>query len=206
MNHQFVPSTARRRLLLALLWATIFVLAPLARAGLISTVVEGPANAPNAYNLTIEFGNGNYYNFILRSTQASYTGYDFINAVAALSSGATKITLDQRDGGSLGFYLNGITVGNDTNSGFVNNSYWAYWLGSATTPVQWTSSGTGESGRMITPGQADGWVYSDGTRAPQATAFAVPEPGTWALLVAGAVGVAATAQRRSGRLALPVGV
>ncbi len=188
--------SSRRFLLLTLLGAAAAV-APAAYAGLIASVTEGPANAPYSYNLTIEFGNSDYYNFVLRSSQASYTGLDFINTVALLSSGPTTITLSQVNS-AYGYYLNAITIGGDTNSGFVNNSYWAYWNGIATNPVQWTYASVGEGDRTITPGQADGWVYSDGSHQPQAVAF-VPEPATWMLLGLGAALLAAGRRARAGR-------
>ena len=120
--------------------AVAFALAVVpARAGLISAVTEGPANAPYTYNLTVEFPDSDYYNFVLRSTQATMTGYDFINTVASLTPG---MTVAQVGPSAYGYYINGITIGNDTNSGFANNDYWAYWNGTGNNPVQWTSSGS----------------------------------------------------------------
>ena len=165
------------------------------QAGMISTVTEGPANAPYVYAVTLEFKNGDYYDYTLRSTQTTLSGLNLLNTVAALSSGSTTLTLNQVNS-SFGYYLNGVTIGSDTNSGFANNSYWTYWNGTGNNPVQWTYAASGESDRLLTPGQSDGWVYGDGTNQPQATAFAVPEPGTWTWL---GLGSAAWLAGRRGR-------
>ncbi len=169
---------SRRIFLLACLGGILALAGP-AHAGLISTTLVGPASAPYSYNMTIQFLNGNYYNFILRSTQATITGYDFLNTVQSLTPG---MTVNQVGPSAFGYYVNGITIGSDANSGFANNSYWTYWNGTATNPVQWASAPMGESSTTLTPGQADGWVYGTGTNQPMATAFAVPEPGTWTCL------------------------
>ena len=169
--------TSRRFFLLGILAITFALVRP-AQAGLISTTLEGPASAPYSYNLTIQFLNGNYYDFILRSTQATITGENLINTVASLTPGMTV----SQSMFSFGDAVNGITIGSDTNTGFTNNSFWSYWNGTATKPVVWTSSQTGETATTLTSGQADGWVYGSGSTQPQETAFAVPEPKTWSCL------------------------
>ena len=198
----FLPSAARRIGVLAIA-AGAATLPLQASAGLISTVVVGDSAAPYTYNLTVEFANSNYYNFVLRSTATSLTGENFINTVASYP--AAHLTVVQQSF-SFGDYVNGITVGNDTSGGYdsTTGQFWAYWNGTATDPVQWTSPADfGESGRTITPGQADGWVYSTGTTAPQATSFAVPEPGTGLLVVLPLAGFLCLRRLRRGRDPIP---
>ena len=151
------------------------------QAQLIGSLTEGAATLPYTYDLTIQFDNGHYYDFTLNSSTASYTGTAFINTVSAGSQGTAFVLSVAQATASFGNYITGISVNTDTNSGFANNDYWAYWNGSATNPVQWTYSQVGEDGRTITTGEADGWVYGTGTTAPSATTFAVPEPSTWVL-------------------------
>lgn len=198
---KFLPFP-RRIFLLAILGGILAFARP-AAAGLISTTLEGPANAPYSYNLTVQFLDGNYYNFILRSTQATITGYDLLNTVASLTPG---MTVAQVGPSAFGYYVNGITIGTDNNPGYdsTTGNYWAYWNGTAANPVQWTLAPNGESSTTLTPGQADGWVYSTGASQPLATTFAVPEPGTWAW-----IGLPLTAwllgrRARRGRGDLPV--
>ena len=182
------PAFVRKLGLLTLL-AGAAALPLTVEAGLISTVTLGPDTAPYAYNLTVEFANSDCYNFVLRSTATSLTGETLINTVAA--DPAAHLTVEQQFFSGLGSFVNGITAGTDAASGYnaTTGQFWAYWNGTATTPVQWTSpQDYGESGRTLTPGQADGWVYSTGANAPQATGFTVPEPGAWAWLGAAAVG------------------
>lgn len=162
--------------------------APLSgRAQLIGSLTEGPASAAYSYYLTIQFDSGRYYNFTLRSNAASYTGTDFINTVAAGSQTTPFVlTVDQQLFNQTSHYVNGLTINGDANSGFQNNGYWSYWLGDATTPVQWHYADVGEDDRTITPGQADGWVFgndANGTNPPQATGFAVPEPSSLLLTI-----------------------
>ena len=194
--------TLRRQLASALLLAGTATLPLSAGAGLISSVTVGPDTAPYTYNLTVEFANSNYYDFVLRSTATSLTGEALINTVASYP--AANMTLFQQ-AFSFGSAVNRITIGSDTAGSDTSaggydpatGRFWAYWNGSATVPVQWTSPQEfGESGRTITPGQADGWVYSTGANAPQAMSFAVPEPSTWALLAVASAGLVAPALRR----------
>lgn len=190
--------SSRRLFLLAILGGVLAFARP-GDAGLISTTQEGPANAPYSYDLTVQFLNGNYYNFILRSTQSTITGYDLLNTVASLTPG---MTVNQVGPSAFGYYVNGITIGTDNNPGYnsTTGTYWSYWNGAATNPVQWTSAPNGESSTTLTPGQADGWVYNTGSSAPQATAFAVPEPGTlvWIGLPLAALMLCRRARRRRG--------
>ena len=202
---RFVPST-RRCLLTAALGAAVCPFASDARAGLISAVTEGPTGAPYFYNLTVEFSNGNYYDFSLRSTSSSITGEALLDTVAADTPGMSV----QQTSFSFGDAVNGITIGTDTNSGFVNNSFWNYWNGSATPTVQWTYAANGESATVLSSGQADGWVFNSGSAAPQATSFpiAAPEPGTWTLLGLSAAGLGGGSflrrRRAGGASSLPV--
>ena len=194
-------SCVRRRLGLLAVLTGAASLPVAAQASLISSVTVGPATAPYMYNLTVEFANSDYYIFVLRSTATSLTGDVLIDTVASYP--AANMTVDQQSF-SFGDYVNGITVGSDAASGYngTTGQFWAYWNGTATTPVQWTSpQDFGESGRTITPGQADGWVYSTDTNPPQATSFAVPEPGTWACLVMAALGGGIISLARRGRKA-----
>ena len=185
--------------------AFLCLIAP-ARAGLISSVVEGPATGMYSYNLTVEFQNSDYYDFTLRSDQATLSGYDLLNTVTSLTPG---MAVDQVGPSAYGYYVNGITIGSDNNPGYNadTGAYWSYWTGSPTNPVQWNFSETeGESQRMLTPGEADGWVYNDGSVGPQATSFAVPEPGTWVCLVLATAGGLGSRRWRRGGAVSPGGV
>ncbi len=173
------------------------------RAQLLGSLTEGSPSLPNTYYLTVQFANGHYYDFTLYTSVASFNGTDFINTVAAGSQGTSLVlTLDQELYGGTSTYLNGASVNTDTNSGFENNGYWAYWNGSASDPVQWSFSQVGEDTRdpSLTTGMADGWVFgndADGTMPPTAVSFAVPEPSTWALAALGlAVGGGLAIRRR----------
>ena len=188
-------ASAATRSLLSLGAAVLCLAAPhVARAGLISSTTVGPTNAPNLYYLSLEFANGNYYNYTLRSTAATLTGFDFINTVDSL---VANLTVTQTTY-SFGSAVTGITIGSDANSGFVNNSYWTYWNSATANPAQWGFANDGESNRVLQPGQADAWVFGDGSKAPQVVSFAVPEPGSaWAVVgLACAGGTVAVVRRR----------
>ncbi len=106
---------------------------------MIATYEEGPANAPNSFDLTVEFLNGDYYNFVLRSTAPTITGFDLINTVATLTPG---MTVHQVGPSQFGYYIDKITIATDTDTGF-NSNYWSYWNGTASNPITWSSSQIG---------------------------------------------------------------
>ena len=199
LSHHARPHRFRPFLAATLLLAAFLILLPFTgRAQLLGSVTEGLPGSPYTYYLTIQFANGHYYDYTLLSTTASYTGTSFINMVAAGSQSTPLVLTVGQVASSFGNYINAITINGDTNSGFVNNSYWSYWTGGAASPVAWTYSQVGEDSRTLTSGQADGWVYGDGSTAPAAMTFAVPEPSAWSLACLGlTAGSVWTIRRRS---------
>ena len=201
----FVYPPSRRSLTLLLGCFAAFLHPGATEAGLISAVTEGPANAPYFYNLTVQFSNGNYYDFSLRSTLSTISGEVLLNTVASNTPGMSV----QQHVYSFGDAVDAITIGTDTGSGF-GNSFWNYWHGTATPSVQWAYADDGETGRMLTSGQADAWVFGEYmASSPQATAFPIPapEPGTWTLVGLSMVGgLLLTSRARHGRGPSPASV
>ena len=101
---------------------------------------------------------------------SSATGYDAIDTIAA----AGALSFDATYYSGMGYSIDNFYY--DGESGNVSY-YWSYWLSEDGT--DWTMSGVGASGRVLSNGSWDGWYNNFSGTAPRTP---IPEPMTVALL------------------------
>lgn len=134
----------------------------------------------NQAELVVEFSTGALFTFeVLFGVEPTdtVTGLDLFDIVES----ETTLTTDRQDfGGAI--FINGISFSGNSDIGFGGGeNFWHYWLMDAG-ELDWSTSFLAANQRIVSDGDADGWVYGKAT-APGI----VPEPGTLLCLLVGAL-------------------
>lgn len=83
------------------------------------------------------------------------TGLELMDIIEA----ETELTTVRQDFG-WGEYVDGISYQRHSNEGYVaGDDWWHYWEDDAGSRTGWVSSASGAVGRMVSHGDADGWIY-----------------------------------------------
>ena len=112
----------------------------------------------NQASVYIEWSDGFTADFLVNfgiSETETTTGLDLINIIEA----ETGLTTVRGDFG-YGEYIDGISYLGHDDSGYLGEAfYWHYWTNNAGSRYPWESSWVGASSRVVSHGDADGWIY-----------------------------------------------
>ena len=122
----------------------------------------------NSATVTINWKDGYVAEFVVKFDSATTTGLGLFDIIEANADFETIRT----DWG-WGITVDGISFDGHSNPGYVSGEdWWHYWVNDG---QGWVSPSYGASGRTVSNGDSDGWVYGN-AGAP------VPEPATLVLL------------------------
>jgi hypothetical protein len=152
--------------------AAAVVLALTTASGFAQTTVNVGDGASTSY-VQIVFKDGAAYQFNVAYDSAT-NGIDLLNVIESAGIG---FAADIQNFG-FGDFVNGLSYDGHANSGYGGGEdWWHYWVREAESEP-WVSPATyGASGRTVSDGSWDGWVYGDALDPT-----AVPEPTTLAIL------------------------
>jgi hypothetical protein len=185
-------------LLRNILIASLFAVAPLARAFSFDDVVVWAGAGPNRAMFVMDFNDGlapQSYAWGFRWTGTA-TGEQMARAIDAVDPRLSLVILGQ-GGVGLGAFLDSAAY-DAAGDGFAEHTgpswpvgWWGYWTRPAS-GAAWAGATEGMSSRILTDGAWDGWSYVRGGAqlAPETPVAAVPEPASLAALGLGLVWLA----------------
>ena len=126
----------------------------------------------------IDWAGGAVHDFDVAFSTASITGLEAFDIIEA----DTTLTTVRQDFG-FGVFIDGISFHGHSNIGWAGGeNWWHYWLKDSG-QASWTAPLFGVADRVLTDGDADGWVYGNAGEP------VVPEPATMALMLTAAAAV-----------------
>ncbi|HEY0010262.1 MAG TPA: PEP-CTERM sorting domain-containing protein, partial [Tepidisphaeraceae bacterium] len=138
-----------------------------------------------ATSLVIEFASHDQVTFNYAYTPDAndpFTGRELLEAVQAATAGTEAALTIKVIESSWGAYVDGITYGTWSNSGFIPpDGYWHYWTRESESSA-WAYSEVGDASREIGATSQDAWTFSDAAPVPEPTALAALALGGLALL------------------------
>lgn len=200
---------------LAVLAAWLGATAP-GQAGAFDSVTTWVGSGANQAALVVDWNDAKHPQALVWGYRwdGTASGADMLQAI---SDADVKFEVTIKDWGwgltveGMGYDLNGngfaaADPGDHFKPGWVAPNWWSYWIndpalseGNPYAGGNFISSQVGMGERTLANGDWDGWRYDDGTRAPVSPFASVPEPGTLALALGGAVVLLARRARRAGR-------
>jgi hypothetical protein len=164
---------ASRRLI-----SLFFVLAVTSSLAVATPVEVG--SGVNSAGVYIEWLDGFVADFAVNFGQTGSDTVTGADLMLTLDSELADFTLEYTNWGTEeepDLFVDGIGYQGHYNGGYGGGAnWWHYWV-KESGETEWTSPGYGMSGRVVSDGDMDGWIYGRDTP--------VPEPATIALLVLG---------------------
>jgi hypothetical protein len=126
-------------------------------------------------NVTVNWSDGYVAEFKILFETSTISGFDAMNQI---DSAISNFDLTISDYG-WGAFIDGISYAGHSNIGYSGGeNWWRYWIKNGDSS-SWGTSGIGASGRVLSNGDSDGWVYGN-------AGYPIPEPATLLLLAFGA--------------------
>lgn len=145
----------------------------------VATPVE-VGSGVNSAGVYIEWLDGFVADFAVNFGQTGSDTVTGADLMLTLDSELADFTLEYTNWGTEeepDLFVDGIGYQGHYNGGYGGGAnWWHYWV-KESGETEWTSPGYGMSGRVVSDGDMDGWIYGRDTP--------VPEPATIALLVLG---------------------
>jgi hypothetical protein len=112
----------------------------------------------NEASVFIEWSDGFTAEFLVTfgaDEEDTITGLELLDIIEA----ETELTTVREDSG-WGVYVDGISYERHSDAGYAGDEFWwHYWENAAGSRTDWVSSATGAGGRVVSHGDADGWIY-----------------------------------------------
>ncbi len=154
----------------------LIVTAAISAANAVPVEVGTGVNSANVY---IEWSDGFSADFVInfgQNASDTTTGTDLMLTLNSSLTGFTLLSTDHGTTEQPNVFVDSIEYLGHINGGYDGGeNWWHYWIMESDVG-QWESPLFGMSGRTITDGDSDGWIYG------RAGSPAVPEPATLILL------------------------